>query len=304
MQGMMQNMMKGKGGSTSTSVEHPKTMPDWCLVRFLDVTVQPGLTYQYKVQLRLANPLFNRKDLAVSEEATRQPEILGPEQLLTTRKGEQTVPLNVRVPADMYFYAVDEKPPHVRYVMPVDKDRTAIQVHRWVTALQLNAAARVPVGQWLIIERILARRGEFIGQPERVEVPVWNPGEDKFLFASSDTGKKITGRRRKGVQVDFTTNNMLVDFEGGKRSETINDHAVTDTAPVEMLVMTDSGRLVVRNGATDAADKDRKARVEAYHKEVDAVKQALDDEKNNNTGTAPGGKNNPFNLGGPGGKGR
>lgn len=38
-------------------------IPDHCLVRFVDVTVQPGTRYQYQLRIRLANPNHGKEDL-------------------------------------------------------------------------------------------------------------------------------------------------------------------------------------------------------------------------------------------------
>jgi hypothetical protein len=52
-------------------------VPDYCLVRVIDVTVEPGKVYQYRLRVRMANPNFGRKDVAAPELA-RDREI-GPE---------------------------------------------------------------------------------------------------------------------------------------------------------------------------------------------------------------------------------
>src|SRR5207247_6478811 len=37
--------------------------PDYCLIRFCDVTVEPGKTYEFQVQMRLANPNYQKPEL-------------------------------------------------------------------------------------------------------------------------------------------------------------------------------------------------------------------------------------------------
>jgi len=288
-------MNKGKGGSATTPTSNIK-IPEWCLVRFIDVTVHPGLTYEYRVQLRLANPLYNRKDQALSEEMTKKPEILGPEKphLLTTLKDGKEVPLEVRVPANTDVYVVDEKPTGVRAVIPASNSRVAIQIHRWLDTLQANKVSRVAVGEWAIAQRELARRGELLGQPERVLIPIWSPQDDKYLFAnSSDENRRRGARRRRGALVDFSTDALLVDFQGGEKVQTVGDRNVSDSVPVEMLIQTSDGRLIVRKSSDDVPNKERKERVAAWRQRVKEVKEALDEEKNQQN--PAGGKMNPFN---------
>jgi hypothetical protein len=42
-------------------------IPDYCLLRVIDVTVQPGKVYQYRLRVRMANPNYGRKDVAAPE---------------------------------------------------------------------------------------------------------------------------------------------------------------------------------------------------------------------------------------------
>src|SRR5262249_33800613 len=39
-------------------------VPEYCLVRVIDVTVKPGESYQYRLRVRVANPNFKRDDVA------------------------------------------------------------------------------------------------------------------------------------------------------------------------------------------------------------------------------------------------
>jgi hypothetical protein len=39
-------------------------LPDYCLLRVIDVTVQPGKVYQYRLRVRMANPNYGRKNVA------------------------------------------------------------------------------------------------------------------------------------------------------------------------------------------------------------------------------------------------
>lgn len=78
---------RGKDAQTKELV-----VPDQCLVRFLDVTVEPGKTYEYQVQIRLANPNHGQKEL-VAYPALAEPKVL-------TGQWEPEKPISMTVPAD------------------------------------------------------------------------------------------------------------------------------------------------------------------------------------------------------------
>ena len=79
-------------------------------MRFLDVTVQPGKTYEYRVKIKIANPTYGKDDLSVSKEAASEPVLVAPESKeVTQRVGEEEVPLRVTVADELMYYAVDEK---------------------------------------------------------------------------------------------------------------------------------------------------------------------------------------------------
>lgn len=50
--------------TTRAQAATPAVLPRYCLLRVLDPTVQPGRTYQYRLQVRMANPNYGRKDVA------------------------------------------------------------------------------------------------------------------------------------------------------------------------------------------------------------------------------------------------
>jgi hypothetical protein len=45
----------------------PAFVPDHCLLRVIDVTVQPGKVYPYRLRVRMANPNYGRQDVAAPE---------------------------------------------------------------------------------------------------------------------------------------------------------------------------------------------------------------------------------------------
>ncbi len=254
--------------------------PDKCLLRFLDVTVQPGKTYEYRVKIKIANPTYGKDELAVSKEAASEPVIVAPEwKEVTQRVGEEELPLRVTVADELMYYAVDEKLD--QRVLPANSERAAVQVHKWLEEVRVNPRDKssvVPVGEWAILERLLVHRGEYIGRQEEVDVPVWRTTANGFALAGhSDETPRIPGQRlgkSKGVVVDFATDpvrqnsSVLVDFEGGKLTIRSEDKPVSDESPVEMLVLDASGKLLVHNSVTDTEDRARRQRYDAWKGEL------------------------------------
>jgi hypothetical protein len=132
-----------------------------------------------------------------------------------------------------------------------------------------QARSVVPVGEWVIGD-VPVRPGEYIGRNENVEVPIWFPNKEGFAFAVPIGPAKVgmgpvKPLQVKGIPVNFITDDLLVDYEGGRISQTfrLSDKTskdVTETANVELLVMTPDGKLRVKNSRQDMIDKDRETR--------------------------------------------
>ncbi len=148
--------------------------PEYVLVRAIDVTVQPGTIYQYRIQIRMANPNFQRTDVSNPDWA----------------KGEElksdwlVIDDPVVVPPEMYYYAVDQKEVDnkvrprsymgLNALQILHKERqVAFQIHRWVENASIIPGQNLPAGEWAVAERILVNRGEPIGRVARVEIPLW-----------------------------------------------------------------------------------------------------------------------------------
>jgi hypothetical protein len=87
----LQQAIKATKGKSADLSEH-------CLLRVLDVTVEPDRVYQYRLQVRMANPNYGREDV----------------DKLTAWNKELVsdwfeVPGNVVLPSDQVYYVVDEK---------------------------------------------------------------------------------------------------------------------------------------------------------------------------------------------------
>src|SRR5262249_13808366 len=99
-----------------TDAEAEMLLPDTALVRFIDVTVEPGIVDQYRIKVKMANPNYHQNNLAY--QSLRD--------LKEIEASEWTPVPPVFVPYDVSYFAMDEKP---------DRERTIMEIHRWVDRL-------------------------------------------------------------------------------------------------------------------------------------------------------------------------
>jgi hypothetical protein len=157
-------------------------MPEYCLLRFLDPTVQPDRIYQYRLQVRMANPNYGRKDVAAPDLAA----------VWEIHSDWYEVPQKVVVPPELVYYAVDQKElagvnryKGIHRDAWLNKDRAALQIHRWLETFspKLDRTRELPVGEWVVAERVIAHRGEYVGFPQRIEFPYWRTTQEQFVLA-------------------------------------------------------------------------------------------------------------------------
>ncbi|HEV3203078.1 MAG TPA: hypothetical protein VGY77_01785, partial [Gemmataceae bacterium] len=300
-------------------VNKPQAFPEKCLVRFIDPTVAPGLAYEYRIQIKMANPTHGQEARAVSKQMTKEKDILGPWQPITWKEGDKIVS-QVAVSDELLFYVVNEDKPagapatgNPARTAPQNEDKLAVQIHRWLGEIRSKPGQQsntIDVGDWSILERRLVHRGEYLGKIEEVEIPVWNTPFNRPGFAIHPEEKiqrqgqaKIRTIRHKGAPVDFSADPvqdgkaLLIDFEGVDRVVGGGSRPPKHTGPVEALIMTADGRLLVRNSIDDANSQERKDRVKAWADWLNYVR---------NLGDSDGKKNDLFDKGGgkgPGGSG-
>jgi hypothetical protein len=272
-------------------------LPEYCVVRFLDPTIEAGNYYKYRIQIKMANPNYVSKDDRDAErkKALVADEAQTKEKVLTAKKGPDDkpaangkdffyeIPEMVAVPNDLYLYAVDPKGYTPRWNL--DKETTAVQVHSWVEKVGPSMTTppnrKFPVGDWVVAERIKVQRGEMIGHWMPVKVPVWSPERESFVFLPPP------GKRSGSVPVDFRVRAegqgnpaVMVDFEGGTVSESVpvggKSRSVSDDGPIQQLILTPDGKLVVHNSRRDMDDPERKKRDEDWQKEQKEVQEAVD----------------------------
>ncbi len=284
-------------------------VPDACLIRLFDVTVEPGKTYEYRMQVRMANPNYHRTESASQTyaDATELP-----------TDSWYVLPQKLRVPNDLHYYAVDQKALDAKEPKPaaepgkekepklpsppLQPNQTALQIHRWVDYLHPKNRIDLPVGDWVIAERAVVGRGEPIG-PQRVEVPYWRTTQDRFTLATDVPPPKpgYPPRLPPSVDVPFVPEGeapVVVDFRGGdvtyQRTHPKTDDsaapadrppAIQDKAPLEVLLLTPDGKLLAHDSANDVPDPVRVKRLQE-------VRDWIKDVKNSKAGGSD--NTNPF----------
>jgi hypothetical protein len=272
-------------------------LPAHCVVRFLDPTIEAGNYYKYRIQVKMANPNYvdpkdrdaERKKALVADEAQTKVEFLtakqGPDGKPATNGKDYFYELQeiVQVPNDLYMYTVDPKAYKPR--LSLDKDTTVVQIHRWLEqagpTMTTPPARKFPVGDWMVAERVRVQRGEMIGHWIPLKVPVWSPERESFVFLPPP------GKRSGSVPVDFRVRAegqgapaVMVDFEGGTISESVpvggKSRSVSDEGPIQQLILTSDGKLVVHDSKKDMENPEREARYKYCEKDQKDVQEAVD----------------------------
>lgn len=221
----------------------PTAAPEFCLLRLCDPTVQPGKTYEYQVRIRVANPNFQKEDLVAYPSLATAAELVGP----------WSPAARVRVSAESFVYATGLK---------TDANTALVHLQQWHARVRLAPGREAtPVGLWCPAD-VPVRRGETIGSVQRIEVPVWFAARAAFGLAPPLQPNK------KGVPVDFRTNDLLVDWEGGKLARDAGD------ADMELLVLGADGKLRVHRSDRDARDSGRAQRAAEYRKLVEQARDS------------------------------
>jgi hypothetical protein len=271
-----------------------ETIPEHVLVRFVDVTIDPGKSYRYRVKVRMANPNYGRADVA-------SPSYKEGKELES--KDWYEVPQTVSVPSELTYYVCDEKQLNRNEKHPADmaiaklwqsepsRDRQVVfQLHRWVESNPIIPNGELtPVGEWAIADRVLVSRGEFVGQPVKVDVPVWKYTLDSFVLPAEDQKRRVTrtGKAPTGVTVNFGTDNadsntILVDFDGPRHYREFSIPGpdgqpktlkVDDTTGIDVLMLSPEGKLLARNSTADSKDEKRTDRRKQVMDRLAAVRE-------------------------------
>ena len=254
--------------------------PDWdrdALVSFIDPDVVPGETYRYSIQVRIANPNYKYPkidDLAYAA-LTSQPELI----LGNSHPKWENTP-TITIPHEYSLYAADQQmidegagqmpKKGQATVDPKTRDMTAFQIHLWAKRERdFTKGQDHDIGDVVIAERILVRRGDQIGVGAYVKIASWNrvknsldiPSYNELFPKDKKNPAKIYGAFlnmqptvagiEEGVRKEVKLPPpVLVDFFGGKRTKP-GSNVVEEETAVESLIMTPDGQLFVRNSRID-----------------------------------------------------
>lgn len=318
--GMRFNPGAATGPGAAAGGNAPAVPEDAWVMRFIDITVEPGHSYRYRVSLKAKNPNYHKpaKELAIPTLADK--EVLQGEWLeLPVRVAPKDAPAGqpqaevVQVPQEEFVYAAanDDRRSRVTTKMPPSGtwDDTWVQLQRWYDTIVIPEMGQrpEPFGEWLVHD-IKAVRGQPIGQQAAVAIPVWVEAQGMFLFRENPrnrpTGPSIRPNERREADPTWRIELapippvVLVDFEGGTGAYVVPTKgldgktqfkSINDTAGVEMLLVNADGKLRVARSGHDLADPDRQKREEGYRAWVDKVKQDTLQFKNRGGGAvAPG----------------
>lgn len=264
------------GGGNNQQPQRVEDEEAW-IMRFIDITVEPGHAYQYRVSLKALNPNYQKpaKELAMPSLAAKE--------MLQSEPYE--IEKLVIVPPEEFLYAAtrDNKGRSTEKMpAPGLWDDTWVQMQRWYTTIRAAEFPRAePLGEWLVAD-IKAVRGQNVGESMPVTLPIWNMAKGLFLFRENPRKTRPapvgirggTPRSEPTWTLDLSPNPqvILVDFEGGNGQYVgPKNKAKDDTAGVEMLFLTQDGRLMVRRSGQDLNDADRVKREKGWNEWLQQV---------------------------------
>jgi hypothetical protein len=272
----------GQPGGTETKAAF---LPDYCFIRFLDLTLPVndvgGRTFEYRVRIKLLNPNYERPLQVSNPIFAKVKDLFGPWSPVA----------RVTFPEDAYFYANERlRDPKRTSSSDEDTDRVWVQLHKWLGYIRAEGAVTNPyyrVGGWWV-DKVLVGRGEYVGRY------LYNPTAEQRLAKKiplpSNEGKLITwsaiepdparnnfpgvDKEDKIKTLSLLTHTLLVDFQGGQKMR-VHDFmakkAVTRDIPAEILLVDPNGRMTAHSQVVDKEDQERKDRVTAFEKWYKAV---------------------------------
>ena len=295
-------------GGMNLGQQQLQQIPEYCLVRFIDVTVEPGKNYNYQMRVRMKNPNYGR-DKEVAWASLAADKEIKSDWVLVKDDSDPNRPIEeqarVSVGSEAAIYAVDQavldSKSYTGSRTPPQHDQTVVQIHRWMDFVRPDPNEQrisYPVGDWVIGERLLINRGEYLTRTDKVEVPIWLIHDEKFGVMQYKKDKKVpvTFNMDQGqgdlLLVDFQRGDLmhrkLVDFYEEKNIAGQPKYdTVKDKEPTELMFLTPSGKLSVHSSEMDPAEE--QARKDRLH----AVKERMKTIKEGGSGSKPM-DNNPF----------
>ncbi|MCE9565261.1 MAG: hypothetical protein K8U57_24780 [Planctomycetes bacterium] len=269
-----------KPGDISNQNAAPPVEIEQLLLRFVDVDVKPGYTYEYKVRLRMINPnLGMTKEVAIPAYANVK-EIYSPWAQIKD---------SITVPTESFLFSIDpstfrkkieeeySKEKELRERLQAKDNQVVVEMCSWLEQVRTDAGGnREPVGAWVVADMPVGR-GEYVGRKQYIKLPLWSSKDNQYVLREV-ADKTIVGKKDialpRGWLVDFTTKSVLVDFEGGKViTKNANGKIATEEVATEMLIVRPDGKLLVKSSLVDEADENRRKIVGDWDKWILAVSQ-------------------------------
>jgi len=295
---------------------------DHLLMRFLDVDVEPGFTYQYRVKVLMKSPNFKNKE-NVSDNNIANVEVL--------ESAWYDVPKKLTVPRESFLYAYSAKKYEeaitkvyddsgkaepIRKVAELQEvkegKRAVVQMQQWLEKIRLGSNQE-PIGAWVQAEMPVAV-GDFVGKRVPVELPLWRSAALNYVLPQGDTKTPIypnwpkdTNDKKHALPkmrvLDFRTRSVLVDFEGGHTNTKIGTINIGDDSAAELLIVREDGKIEVRSESIDMLENTlptpptvRAQRDTAWQEWLERIRKLKDTEP-----VAGPGSSGPFGSGRPGG---
>ncbi|VTT97190.1 Uncharacterized protein OS=Singulisphaera acidiphila (strain ATCC BAA-1392 / DSM 18658 / VKM B-2454 / MOB10) GN=Sinac_5121 PE=4 SV=1 [Gemmataceae bacterium] len=270
-----------KPGEASNQEVAPPIQIEQLLLRFIDVDVKPGYTYEYRVRLRMINPNHDRfKEVAIPQYA-KVKEVFSPWAQIADA---------ITVPTESYLYAIDPaafrkkveeeygKERDLKERLQAKDNQVVVEMASWLEQVRTDAGGnREPVGAWVVADMPVGR-GEYVGRKQYIKLPLWSSKDNQYVLREV-ADRTIIGKKDinlpRGWLVDFTTKSVLVDFEGGKvvTKSPVTGKSVTEDVAAEMLIVRPDGKLFVKNSLTDEVDENRRKIIGDWDKWISVVQQ-------------------------------
>jgi hypothetical protein len=291
-------MMMDPGANAATQMEVEKV--ENLLLRFIDVNIEPGYTYEYRIRVRMLNPNFGRTS-EVSNPADAKVERLYSRWFPIDSKNS-----NITIPPEQFVYAADvgtyrktieetyqgSKETDLRERLQVKDSQAVVEICRWLPSVTLESGTlREPVGAWVVAD-IPCGRGEYVGRKTFVKLPLWSSETKSYILReiTSTAGNKGALNRYhlpKGWLVNFVTPDILVDFHGGRIQTRLAAKNVVEDVETELLIVSPDGKLTVKKSRNDEKDEGRKQILGGWTKWIAEVEKRKEEAKKDDGGFAP-----------------
>ncbi len=265
-------------GDSGFAANAPPIEIEQLLLRFVDVAVEPGYSYEYRIRLRMLNPNHGRdKEIARPIDANVK-ELYSP---------WAQIDKVITIPTESFLYAADplgyrkkideeykdQKDLHNR--LQVKDNQAVVEMCTWMEEVRTDGKRREPVGAWVVADMPVGR-GEYLGRKTYLKLPLWSSETNQYVLREiADKIVKGSGGKEasqpKGWLVDFSTKSVLVDFEGGKVKTKIGSKEVVEDVATEMLIVRADGKLIVKKSLEDEADEFRTKTIADWEKWIKTV---------------------------------